>query len=129
MKIRQNSNHTITYHSRSDLFQPEGQCSYPFSTQVEDGIAKRRSKSRQPRLAYATRLLIIFHDVYFDLRNISDARHAISVEVVFNGATVFKVSTMKNGSAHGHHNASFYLRANDIRINIPAAVDGSKDFV
>src|SRR5579871_1015789 len=64
-----------------------------------------------------------------DLGDLVDAGHQIGVEILFYGHTVFEMDIVLYSGSEGHDDASFHLGADDIGVDIPAAVHEGGDLV
>ena len=56
-----------------------------------------------------------------------DARHLVLMEVVLLGTSVLEGDLAKGRQTHAHHNGAFQLRADAVRVDLRAAVEGDVD--
>jgi len=120
---------TFVLSSFSHLLQPKRHLPYPFPCQIKNRITQGRCKSRQARLPYPTRFLIVLHNMHFYLRDLINPRHRVIMKIRFHRFTILKMSSMVYCCTQRHDNTPFHLGTNNIRIYIPTTIYQYKHFV
>src|SRR5258707_584678 len=89
----------------------------------ENHIAHRRRNRRRPRLSDPARPVVALHDVHFHLWRLVHPHHVVIIEVRLLHAAVGDRNLAFQRRRQSVNNSALNLRANRLRIHMPAAID------